>query len=35
MSCMDFSVIAIVLLSSGVLFALLVFVISGLKVLPY
>ena len=35
MSCMDFSMIAIVLLSGGVLLALLVFVVSGLQVLPY
>ena len=32
-SCRDFSMIAMVLLSGGVLLALMVFVVSGLKVL--
>ena len=32
-SCMDFSMIAMVLLSGGVLLALMVFFVSGLKVL--
>ena len=33
MSCMDFSIMAMVLFSGGVLLTLLVLVVSGLKVL--